>query len=185
MLALSWRRRYRWFGCYLLDLQMHGAGATDRRPSAFQSGMSRLWRQRQASATLFAVQGQRHSVENRKCEGAHTCRGRSAARACAFRKKAKAGAGCAAWRSLIVTNVGKHQYFTRKGDNIYHGSAYGAGSSARRGLKCANGRRQSAAADRAGNAIGTKFRCAAVGRPPARCYVRGDQFVEVRLCCRR
>jgi molecular chaperone DnaJ len=84
---------------------------------------------------------------------------------------------------FIVTNVGKHPYFTRKGDNIYVTvpiTVPEAALGARIEVPTVSGKAQLKIP--AGTQSGQKFRLSEKGFPSLRNpEMRGDQFVEVQM----
>jgi DnaJ-class molecular chaperone len=83
----------------------------------------------------------------------------------------------------IITNVGRHQYFTRKGDNIYVTvpiTVPEAALGARIEVPTVNGKAQLRIPP--GTQSGQKFRLRHRGAPSLRdANVHGDQFVEVQV----
>jgi molecular chaperone DnaJ len=83
----------------------------------------------------------------------------------------------------IITNVGRHQYFTRKGDNIYVTvpiTVPEAALGAKIEVPTVNGKAQLRIAP--GTQSGQKFRLRGKGAPSLRdASVHGDQFVEVQV----
>ncbi|MEZ5424800.1 MAG: molecular chaperone DnaJ [Pyrinomonadaceae bacterium] len=83
----------------------------------------------------------------------------------------------------IITNVGKHKYFTRKGDNIYVTvpiSVPEAALGAKIEVPTVEGKAQLKVP--AGTKSGQKFRLSGRGFPSLRNpNLRGDQFVEVQI----
>jgi len=86
--------------------------------------------------------------------------------------------GCAARSLFIITNVGRHQYFTRKGDNIYVTVRSPCLSSLGREDRSSNCHRQSAVAHRAGQQSGQKFRLRQRGAPS--CAIRTHTEISCR-----
>jgi molecular chaperone DnaJ len=84
---------------------------------------------------------------------------------------------------FIITNVGKHRYFTRKGDNIYVTvpiTVPEAALGAKIEVPTVEGKAQLKIP--AGTQSGQKFRLSARGVPSLRNpEMRGDQFVEVQI----
>jgi DnaJ-class molecular chaperone len=84
---------------------------------------------------------------------------------------------------FIVTNVGKHPYFTRKGDNIYVTvpiSVPEAALGAKIEVPTVSGKAQLKIP--AGTQSGQKFRLREKGFPSLRNpQMQGDQFVEVKI----
>ena len=84
---------------------------------------------------------------------------------------------------FIITNVGRHQYFTRKGDNIYVTvpiTVPEAALGAKIEVPTVNGKAQLRIAP--GTQSGQKFRLRGRGAPSLRdANVHGDQFVEVQV----
>ena len=106
------------------------------------------------------------------------------ARACGFRKKDTADRlGAPPGDLFIVTNVGKHPYFTRKGDNIYVTvpiSVPEAALGAKIEVPTVSGKAQLKIPH--GTQSGQKFRLREKGFPSLRNpQMQGDQFVEVKI----
>jgi len=84
---------------------------------------------------------------------------------------------------FIITNVGRHQYFTRKGDNIYVTvpvTVPEAALGAKIEVPTVNGKAQLRIPP--GTQSGQKFRLRSRGAPSLRdANVHGDQFVEVQV----
>ena len=84
---------------------------------------------------------------------------------------------------FIITNVGKHRYFTRKGDNIYVTvpiTIAEAALGAKIEVPTVEGKAQLKIP--AGTQSGQKFRLSQRGVPSLRNQsLRGDQFVEVQI----
>lgn len=91
--------------------------------------------------------------------------------------------GAPAGDLYIITNVGRHQYFTRKGDNIYVTvpiTVPEAALGAKIEVPTVNGKAQLRIAP--GTQSGQKFRLRGKGAPSLRdASVHGDQFVEVQV----
>jgi molecular chaperone DnaJ len=91
--------------------------------------------------------------------------------------------GAPAGDLYIITNVGRHQYFTRKGDNIYVTvpiTVPEAALGAKIEVPTVNGKAQLRIAP--GTQSGQKFRLRGRGAPSLRdANVHGDQFVEVQV----
>ena len=91
--------------------------------------------------------------------------------------------GAPAGDLYIITNVGRHQYFTRKGDNIYVTvpiTVPEAALGAKIEVPTVNGKAQLRIAP--GTQSGQKFRLRGRGAPSLRDpNARGDQFVEVHV----
>src|SRR5207253_8756785 len=83
---------------------------------------------------------------------------------------------------FIITNVGRHQYFTRKGDNIYVTVPITVPEAAL-GAKIEVPTISGKAVLRIppGTQSGQKFRLREKGVPSLRSQLRGDQYVEVRI----
>ena len=69
--------------------------------------------------SLFVMQRQRHVAQNGNGEGAYTCRRGNRVSRQNPRQRRRGRLGAPAGDLHIITNVGTHKYFTRKGDNIY------------------------------------------------------------------
>ncbi len=84
---------------------------------------------------------------------------------------------------FIITNVGKHKYFTRKGDNIYVTvpiTVSEAALGAKIEVPTVEGKAQLKIP--AGTQSGQKFRLRERGVPSLRNQeMRGDQFIEVQV----
>ena len=95
----------------------------------------------------------------------------------------EAGLGAEPGDLFIVTNVGKHPFFTRKGDNIYVTvpvSVPEAALGAKIEVPTVEGKAQLKIP--AGTESGQKFRLRERGFPSLRNpSLRGDQFVEVKI----
>jgi len=91
--------------------------------------------------------------------------------------------GAPAGDLYIITNVGRHQYFTRKGDNIYVTvpiTVPEAALGAKIEVPTVNGKAQLRIPP--GTQSGQKFRLRGRGAPSLRdANVHGDQFVEVQV----
>jgi molecular chaperone DnaJ len=91
--------------------------------------------------------------------------------------------GAPAGDLFIITNVGKHKYFTRKGDNIYVTvpiTVAEAALGAKIEVPTVEGKAQLKIP--AGTQSGQKFRLSQRGVPSLRnANLRGDQFVEVQI----
>lgn len=91
--------------------------------------------------------------------------------------------GAAAGDLFIITNVGKHRFFTRKGDNIYVTvpiTVPEAALGAKIEVPTVEGKAQLKIP--AGTQSGQKFRLREKGFPSLRdANLRGDQFVEVQI----
>ncbi len=120
MFALQWRRRHRWAGDGLRDLQRFGPGATSGWTFAFCAGMSRLRRHRPAAVAVLACAKAKARCRKQKRSRCAFPPELKRVRACAFPAKGEGGRlGAPPGDLHIITNVGTHKYFTRKGDNIY------------------------------------------------------------------
>ena len=91
--------------------------------------------------------------------------------------------GAPAGDLFIITNVGKHKYFTRKGDNIYVTvpvTVPEAALGAKIEVPTVEGKAQLRIPP--GTQSGQKFRLRQKGAPSLRTpSARGDQFVEVQV----
>ncbi len=91
--------------------------------------------------------------------------------------------GAAAGDLFIITNVGKHRYFTRKGDNIYVTvpiTVAEAALGAKIEVPTVEGKAQLKIPS--GTQSGQKFRLSGRGVPSLRnANLRGDQFIEVQI----
>jgi molecular chaperone DnaJ len=95
--------------------------------------------------------------------------------------------GAASGDLFIITNVGKHKYFTRKGDNIYVTvpiTVAEAALGAKIEVPTVEGKAQLKIPS--GTQSGQKFRLSQRGVPSLRnSSLRGDQFVEVQIALPR
>src|SRR6266511_1127291 len=174
MFALQWRRRYWWASNGLCHLQRLGTSATRRWTFAFCSGMPGLrwhWPPKVAVPKT-------ETVKVRIPAGVET-----GSRVRIPGKGEGGRLGAPPGDLHIITNVGSHKYFTRKGDNIYVTvpiTVPEAAVGAKIEVPTVEGKAQLRIPP--ATQSGQKFRLRQRGAPSLRKPgAHGDQFVEVQV----
>jgi len=183
MFSLQWRRRYRWTSNGVCHLQRFGTGPTRRWAFAFAQecqdcgGTGR----RRSPCSLCKGKGtipKTETVKVRIPAGVET-----GSRVRIPGKGAGGRLGAPPGDLHIITNVGTHKYFTRKGDNIYVTvpiTVPEAALGAKIEVPTVEGKAQLRIPP--GTQSGQKFRLRQRGAPSLRNPgARGDQFVEAQV----
>ena len=183
MFTLQRRRRHRWTGDGLPDVQGLWTSPTRRRPLALCAGVSRLRRHGSQAIALLFVQRQRHGTKTETVKVRIPAGVETGSRVRIPGKGEGGRLGAPPGDLHIITNVGTHKYFTRKGDNIYvtvpitvPEGALGAKIE----VPTVEGKAQLRIPP--GTQSGQKFRLRERGAPSLRKPgAHGDQFVEVQV----